>query len=97
VNVSFVSEWTREQVPGPRPQPMTSRHSYCRLPRSPPSSLARSIATISLQNEKQGGRRIRKNCNFARRLGWPSSQRASQEKNCGRWMLNLTVYVQQKP
>jgi hypothetical protein len=31
VNVSFVSEWTREQVPGTGPQPMTSRHSYCRL------------------------------------------------------------------
>ncbi len=29
VDVSFVPEWTREQVPGPRPQPVTSRHGCC--------------------------------------------------------------------
>jgi len=35
VDVSFVPEGTREQIPGPRPQSMTGRHSCSLLSTSP--------------------------------------------------------------
>jgi hypothetical protein len=53
VDVSFVPEWTREQVPGPRPQAVTSRHGYCVASSSFVSSLAPFCSTTREEFQEQ--------------------------------------------
>jgi len=50
VDVSFVSEGTREQIPGPRPQSMTGRHSCSLLSTS-------FLVLVFLRTRKSGGSR----------------------------------------
>jgi hypothetical protein len=53
VDVSFVPEWTREQVPGPRPQPVTGRHRCCVTSSSFVSSLAPFCSTTTEEFQEQ--------------------------------------------
>jgi hypothetical protein len=58
VDVSFVPEGTREQIPGPRPQSMTGRHSCSLLSTSflsssPSSSALGSRNVLASKHQEQ--------------------------------------------